>query len=188
MVQELVLSTKAKANNENPNAALGVEKVWNVFWKAKYGVLPVMMHMPSGYINVSQICKEYDTQFSNWHRLKQVKSMIVDMAAGITLRGDDAVTANDLVIVVKGGSGPERKQVCGTYVHPMLFPQLLTWINSIFAGGLSLVANIKFGLCSSVSRASILDLLNTDKEPQQADTGVVLMMPLPHHPKPRSPK
>jgi len=47
----------------NPNLALAVEQVWHNFWKAKYSVYPVMMHVLSGYINVSQICKDYGTQF-----------------------------------------------------------------------------------------------------------------------------
>jgi len=151
------------------NEAICEEKVWNNFWKGKYSVFDVLIHKPSGYINATQISKGHNTQFGDWFRLKNVKKQIADIAAGITERGHDAVTEHDMVITVHGGKDPERLQVRGTYVHPLLFAQLLSWIEPMFASGMSIMANIHFGLCSAVSRASILDLLNTDNVPAATD-------------------
>src|SRR5277367_5903677 len=47
----------------------------------------------------------------------------------------------------------------------MLVPLIFAWKNSIFAGGLSMMANNFFGLKNKVPRAAILDLL------QNADNG-----------------
>src|SRR5271163_3554508 len=92
---------KAKANL---NEALTVGKLWNNFYMAKYAAFEVTMHLPSGYINVSPICKEHGKQIKHWNSLKNSKQMIADMAEAITLRGDDAVTEHDMVIIIKGGS------------------------------------------------------------------------------------
>jgi len=166
MAQEMRKFDGVATDANAANQALCTEKVWQNFWKATYGTFPVMMHLPSGYINAAQLCNAHDARFADWHRLKSVKSMIVGMAEGITLRGDDVLTEHDMVILVKGGNaGGKRASVTGSYVHPMLVPLILAWINPIFAGALAVLANDKARLGSRASRTAILDLLNTDDDP-----------------------
>src|SRR5277367_3716386 len=157
MAQETLKFTSRRCAS-NTNQSMATVPVWNNFWEAKYGTIDVMMHVPSGYINASLICKGHGRRFSNWYRLKFTKAAIVEMAMAISLRGDDALTEHDMLVLIKGGSGPEHAQICGTYAHPMLVPLILAWVNPIFAGGLSMLSNETFGLENHVSRASLLDL------------------------------
>src|SRR5277367_4818905 len=157
MAQE-TLKFESRRSASNTNQSLAVVPVWNNFWEAKYGTFPVMMHVPSGYINVSQLCKDHGRRFSNWYRLKSIKAMIEEIAMAITLRGDDVLTVHDMLVLIQGGSGPEHAQICGTYAHPMLVPLILAWVNPIFAGGLSMLSNETFRLENHVSRDSLIDL------------------------------
>src|SRR5277367_5896104 len=158
MAQETLKFTSRRCES-NTNQSMATVPVWNNLWEANYGTIDVMMHVPSGYINASLICKGHGKKFSNWYRLKFTKAAIEEIAQAITLRGDDALTEHDMLVLIKGGSGPEHAQICGTYAHPMLVPLILAWSNPIFAGGLSMLANETFGLENHVSRASLIDLM-----------------------------
>src|SRR5277367_6162734 len=165
MAQELVEFVKTDCDDDEAGCGLLGNKVWQNFYNCKYGVFTTFVHMPSGYINVTVLCSGPGKHFKHWHSLKNSKQTVTDLAEAITRRGDDAVTEHDMLITVKGGSGASRAVVCGTYAHPMLVPIILAWKDSIFAGGLSMMANNFFGLKNKVTRAAILDLL------QNADNG-----------------
>src|SRR5277367_5655995 len=166
MAQELVEFVKTDCDDDEAGCGLIGNKVWQNFYNCKYGVFTTFVHMPSGYVNAKALCcGSSGRQFKQWSRLKNSKQTVTDLAEAITRRGGDAVTEHDMLITIKGGSGASRAVICGTYAHPMLVPVILAWHNSIFAGGLSMMANNFFGLKNKVTRAAILDLL------QNADNG-----------------
>src|SRR5277367_3240720 len=163
MAQELVEFVKTECDDDDAGCGLIGNKVWQNFYNCKYGVFTTFVYMPSGYVNVTALCcGSSGRQFKQWSRLKNSKQTVTDLAEAITRRGDDAVTEHDMLITVKGGSGASRTVICGTYAHPMLVPVILAWKDSIFAGGLSMMTNNFFGLKNKVTRAAILDLLNSD--------------------------
>src|SRR5271163_3524170 len=103
MAQEMVNFVRREEEDKpKSNAAIASSQVWNNFWE-------------SGYINVTHLCKHYGKQYFHWHRLRGTKDMIDEMAMAITLRGDDALTEHDMVILVKGGSDEDRALVCVSY-------------------------------------------------------------------------
>src|SRR5277367_1747691 len=104
MAQEMRKFDGVATDDNAANKELCTEKVWQNFWNATYGTFQVMMHLPSGYINATQLCNAHDAQFRHWSNLESVKKMIAGMAEGITLRVDDALTEHDMVILVKGGN------------------------------------------------------------------------------------
>src|SRR5277367_7179610 len=85
MAQE-TLQFASRRSESNTNQSMATVPVWNNFWEAKYGKIDVMMHVPSGYINASLICKADGKKFSNWYRLKFTKAAIEEMARAITDR------------------------------------------------------------------------------------------------------
>src|SRR5277367_5968139 len=187
MAQELVEFVKTDCDDDEAGCGLLGNKVWQNFYNCKYGVFTTFVHMPSGYISVTALCSGQGKQFTHWHSLKNSKQTVTDLAEAITRRGDDAVTEHDMLITVKGGSGASRAVVCGTYAHPMLVPIILAWKDSIFAGGLAMMSNNFFGLKNKVSRAEILDLMNSDESAAgnvPADDGDEAVKP----PKAKKPK
>src|SRR5277367_5316444 len=161
MAQELI--EFVKTDGDDAGCGLIGNKVWQNIYNCKYGVFTTFVHMPSGYINVTGLCSGQGKQFKHWHSLKNSKQTVAALAEAITRRGDDAVTEHDMLITIKGGSGASRAVVCGTYAHPMLVPIILAWKDSVFAGGLAMMSNNFFGLKNKVSRAAILDLMNSDE-------------------------
>jgi hypothetical protein len=122
------------------NEKISYEQIFKSYWYAKYGEFVVVIHKDMGYVNATQLCKAYDKQFYNWHANKGTKAMI----AGLALK--QAITVEQMMVTVEGGSGPQKKIICGTYVHPVLLPHIVSWMDPTFANTVSVMVNDFYGL------------------------------------------
>src|SRR5258708_5987814 len=91
-----------------------------------------------GYVNVTKLCKAHKRQFGHWYRNKNTKEIIDDLAEKLTHKGSP-VTRAQMLITVEGGSGKNKKLVCGTYAHSILFPYVVSWLAS-YAGIVNIMA------------------------------------------------
>src|SRR3977135_4563611 len=108
------------------NGKFCYQPIWKSYWHARYGDFIVVMHKALGYVNATQLCKTYQKQFYNWHANKGTKAMIAGLAAKQTELGLSIKTEH-MMITVEGGSGAQKKIICGTYVHPTLLPHIISW-------------------------------------------------------------
>src|SRR3977135_2526070 len=53
-----------------------------------------------------------------------------------------------MMITIEGGSGVQKKIICGTYVHPVLLPHIISWLDPQFADAVSVLINDFYGLQS----------------------------------------
>ena len=88
------------------------------YWYANYGEFKVVIHKTAGYINVTNLCKAHGKQFYNWHANKSAKAMIACFAEKIIIPEDH------MLVTIEGGSGHYKKDICGTYAHPILVPHI----------------------------------------------------------------
>jgi KilA-N domain len=163
---EIVLS---KAKKYFDNEKICYQQIFKSYWYANYGDLTVVIHKELGYVNASLLCKTYKKQFGHWHRNKNTKAIIAGLAEKISTNGAP-VTAEQMVITVKGGSGAYKKHICGTYVHPILFPHIASWLDHTFAGVVSIMVNNFFGLQTKTGDlTSILEDMKQKPEPKDEE-------------------
>jgi hypothetical protein len=122
------------------------EHIFKSYWYAKYGTFTVIIHKELGYVNATQLCKAHDKQFYNWYANKGVKTMVQALAA----RQTPPIVAEQMMITVKGGSGAHAKIVAGSYVHPVLIPHIMSWMDAAFANVVSDMINGLYGLKGDV--------------------------------------
>src|SRR5438477_1637491 len=122
------------------------EQIYKSYWYAKYGEFKIILHQELGYVNATQLCKTYNKQFYNWYANKGVKAMVIVLAA----RQTPPLIADNMMITVKGGSGPHTKIVVGSYVHPVLIPHIMSWMDAAFANVVSDMDNGLYGLQTQV--------------------------------------
>ena len=148
------------------NEKICYQQIWRSYWYAKYSTITVVVHKAVGYVNVTLLCKQFKKQFCHWHSNKNVKSLIVDLAEKLTQNGCQ-VTADQMLITIKGGSGEFVKLVSGTYVHPILFPHVVSWLDHTFAGIVSIMTNNFFGL--QTKTGSLASILQDEKKKEPID-------------------
>src|SRR5271167_3799832 len=149
------------------NEKICYQQIYKSYWYANYGDLTVVLHKDAGYVNASLLCKTYKKRFSNWTANKNTKALIAELAKKVGL------TVEQMLITVEGGSGKGKKHICGTYVHPIMFPQVAAWLDHTFAGAVSIMANNFYGLQSNHGDlTSILADMKKEKRKPQAE-GVV---------------
>lgn len=164
---ELVLADPKQYFN---NDKMCYQQIWKSYWYAIYSEFTVVIHKPLGYINVTQLCKTCKKQFYNWHANKSVKALIADLAEKLTLSGCP-VTTEQMLIVIKGGTGQYKAIVSGTYAHPILIPHIASWLDHSFAGVVSIMLNTFCGLQTRTgSLESILEDEAKKPEPKADDS------------------
>src|SRR5258708_3970345 len=161
--------------SEITNDKICYEQVYKSYWLAKYGGQEVVMHRDTGYVNVTKLCKAQNKQFGHWNRNKGTKDMSDDLAEKLTHNGSP-VTRAQMIFVVEGGSGKNKKNISGTYVHPILLPHVVSWLDSDMAGVVSIIANNFWGLQTKTGKldAILADMKappkrKEEKEPKEAD-------------------
>src|ERR1700722_12590494 len=105
------------------NEKICYQQIWKSYWYAHYGNLTLVTHKPTGYSNVTLLCKQFKKQFCHWHSNKNTKSLIEDLAA-MMARGGSPVNAAQMLFTINGGSGEYVKIVSGTYVHPIVLSHI----------------------------------------------------------------
>ena len=132
------------------------------YWYANYGEFKVVIHKTVGYINVTNLCKSQGKHFKNWHANKSVKSMINNLAEML------AISPNQMLVTIEGGSSIWKKEISGTYAHPILLPHITSWLDHTFAAVASIMVNNFFHLQTS---ASNIDVLRQDEKPKKVTKG-----------------
>jgi hypothetical protein len=153
------------------NGKICYNQIYKSYYNATYGGLDTVMHMDTGYVNISQLCKTFKRQFGNWHRNKATKAMIDDLAEQLTHAGSP-VTRAQMIFTVEGGSGKQKKLIGGTYVHPILFPHIVSWMDSSYAAVASILTNNFFSLQTKTGDlSSILQDAKAKPEPKAEESG-----------------
>ena len=155
----------AKPKQYFDNEKICYQQIYKSYWYAKYGELTIVIHKDVGYVNASLLCKTYKKRFSHWSANKNIKSTITDLAKDMSTNGFP-IKPEQMLITVEGGSGKFRKHVCGTYVHPILFPHVVSWLDSTFMGIVGIMANNFFGLQSNITSAGLALILQDMKAPK----------------------
>src|SRR5437773_1207671 len=122
------------------------EQIYKSYWYAKYGEFKIILHKELGYVNATQLCKTYNKQFYNWYANKGVKTMVQALAS----RQTPPIEAEQMMITAKGGSGAHAKIVAGSYVHPVLIPHIMSWMDAAFSNVVSDMVNGLYGLKGNV--------------------------------------
>jgi len=127
------------------------------YWHGVYGSFPIVIHEPTGYINMTRMCEIFNKHYFNWCRLKNSKDLMVNMVS--VMAGEWAIPVQHLQVVIKGGSGENRQLLGGTFVHPTLIPRILSWADARFAANFSDRLNSMFGLRSGVKFVTVEKLV-----------------------------
>jgi len=89
--------------------------------------IKISVRESDGYVNLTQMCKAYDTRLDNWLRLKSSK-------AEMDALSDSLTSEESLLEVVKGKFSDNREQ--GTWGHPLLAVKVARWISPQLANWL----------------------------------------------------
>lgn len=81
-----------------------------------------------GYLNATQIAKQFDKRINNYLRSEQTQLYITALLDVLKAR-NSAMTENQLVIVQKGGN----VHFSGTWLHPKLAVDFARWLDPKFA-------------------------------------------------------
>src|SRR5436190_6121203 len=72
------------------------------------------------------------------------------MVEALTAIQSPPIEAEQMMITVKGGSGVHAKIVAGSYVHPVLIPHIMSWMDAAFANVVSDMINGLYALQTPV--------------------------------------
>ena len=89
--------------------------------------IKISVRESDGYVNLTQMCKAYDTRLDNWLRLKSSKAEMDALSNSLT-------SEESLLEVVKGKFSDNREQ--GTWGHPLLAVKVARWISPELANWL----------------------------------------------------
>jgi len=89
-----------------------------------YGEFRVVLSLANGYMNGTQLCKDFEKRINDWSRLDSYKELVKELSNTLN------VPEQTLTFVIFRGF---EKPIRGVYVHPLLIPALLNWINPSFA-------------------------------------------------------
>ncbi len=113
------------------------------------GFKHVIMDIRNRYINATKLCKEDGKRFDNWLANESSKELIQELyfqlnssyeiafpSTGNTVDGSTVFTPTTLLT---GGNNVELR---GTYVHPLLLPNILSWLSPKFALRVGKIVNM----------------------------------------------
>lgn len=89
--------------------------------------IKISVRESDGYVNLTQMCKAYNTRLDNWLRLKSSKAEMDALSNSLT-------SEESLLEVVKGKFSDNREQ--GTWGHPLLAVKVARWISPELANWL----------------------------------------------------
>ena len=92
-----------------------------------YGDFKVIMMKKNSYINATKLCDEHKKLFKNWSRNMQNEELINEVKKEINYSKLSTTEDIDPIITIKGGN-KKLQIVTGTYVHPLLMPDIIKWI------------------------------------------------------------
>jgi len=75
-----------------------------------------------GYINATKICEKSGKEFDDWIIIDTSKEYIDALASMVN------IPTNKLMI-----KPVLENNLCGTYVHPLMIPQIASWTSPAFA-------------------------------------------------------
>lgn len=132
------------------------------------GFRNVILDVRNGYVNATKLCKEDNKRFDNWLANQRSKDIIDELYFQLNGRYQDPSTGNQgdenqdpspddenrsarnpadgiqsaictPTTTLTGGSNPELR---GTYVHPLLLPNILSWLSPKFALRVGKIVNM----------------------------------------------
>ncbi|AYP74137.1 N1R/p28-like protein [Fowlpox virus] len=98
-----------------------------------YGKIKIIVMKCCGYFNATKICACFDKEFHRWQRFESSKDL--------TLLIDKVIHPNKCLITIPSEYDNEDC-TSGTYVHPLLFPHILSWLSERYAMQISKIINL----------------------------------------------
>ena len=92
-----------------------------------YGDFKVIIMKKNNYINATKLCSEYSKRYENWSRNILNNELIDEVKKEINALNLSTAEEFEPIITVKGGN-KKLQFVTGTYVHPLLMPEIIRWI------------------------------------------------------------
>ncbi|CAI2358705.1 KilA-N DNA-binding domain-containing protein [uncultured virus] len=120
------------------------------YCNGKYGDFEVIIRKDNGYINVTKLLAKYGKEIAGWHRLIASKIHLEKVCSHLGCARDD------LSIELLGGNKTVAA-ISGTYYHPLLIPQIITWAKPEFGIESSMIVNQFMG-------QKVLDELRHEKD------------------------
>ena len=131
----------------NPIKNISYEDIDDIYCKGKYGDIDIIMRKRDGYINATKMCttltnlnkklakeKNLDEpgnkQFKHWKTNARAIEEINVVSQMV------AIQADQIVIELTGAGN-----IKGTYVHPLLIPQIASWASPYFSIQVSIIVN-----------------------------------------------
>ncbi|AAR83556.1 CNPV210 N1R/p28-like protein [Canarypox virus] len=115
--------------NNHYNIATDIDDTYSYIY---YGKLKVIVMKDCGYFNATKICSHFNKEFHNWQRFESSKCL-TDVINKI-------IRPNKCLINIPSEYGRDNC-TSGTYVHPLLFPHVLSWLSFRYAIQISKIIN-----------------------------------------------
>jgi hypothetical protein len=100
----------------------------------QYNGIKIYQRGSDGWVDLTQMCKDFDTRLDNWLRLKSSKLEMEDLVNSLKINSltseEESSNPYSAIIQTKGG----RKG--GTWGHPLLAVKVARWISPAFANWL----------------------------------------------------
>src|SRR5271156_5464453 len=139
---------------------IAFEQISGNYWHAAYGPFSVVMMKDCGYINATKLCSSGGKDYCNWSRLKSSQELMEAVTRKLNdtkvLENKQPTISNTLgdrnpdiwglrsppCKIVKNFNQTEVECIIsGAYCHPLLIPQIGSWISAEFAIMVSEVVN-----------------------------------------------
>ena len=101
---------------------LAISCSFDSYYIGEYDARKVIINVENGYINVADLCKNAGRNFKEWLNNEWAQRIIGALAESENMSADSLIDRPDNDIVYYG-----------IYVHPKLFPFILSWIDPAFA-------------------------------------------------------
>jgi hypothetical protein len=114
------------------------EDIDQIYVRGRYGEFDVIMARADCFVNATKLCAIGRKQFKHW--LENVSSKRLIEEVRLVLKSEDEMNISnpEVMRMITGGNNIE---VRGTYVHPLLVPQIACWVSAKFAIAASLIVN-----------------------------------------------
>lgn len=89
-------------------------------------------HKHDGYVNVTKLCTKGHKKIGHWNRSKKSKKIKLDIIK------NNPHLKDELSFTIKGNG---KDAWAGTYVHPLLVPSIMIWINFRFVNDMTVWIN-----------------------------------------------
>ena len=101
------------------------EAINNLYSYAKYNNHKVIIMAENKYLNATKLCLENNKQYKDWMRNDKSQELI-DKANDVLKTENSKYEAT---ILVNAGRGATNNLISGTYVHELIIPHIIEWIN-----------------------------------------------------------